>query len=371
MFEDESMTAERLTTPVLATMDEMNHEEVLFCHDKATGLKAIIAVHNTVLGPALGGTRMWPYKNESEAITDVLRLSRGMTYKAAVAGLNLGGGKAVILGDARTQKTEALMRRFGQFVNDLGGKYITAEDVGMSAKDMELIGNHTKHVTGLPEHLGGSGNPSPVTAFGVFCGMKAAAKFAFGTDQLAGKKVAVQGCGSVGQSLIEHLVKEGAEVFVNDIFEDKIAETVNRFGVKAISSEELYNGAFDVYAPCALGATVNEETLSSMRVSVIAGAANNQLRNEETDSQLIKEKGIVYAPDFVINAGGLINVYAEFLGNYNRKNALEKTENIYSVIGQVLQNASANDSTTLQAAKDLAENRIKQMSALKLPYSAC
>ncbi len=371
MFADESMTAEHQTTPVLGNMEEMNHEEVLFCHDKATGLKAIIAVHNTVLGPALGGTRMWVYANEGEAITDVLRLSRGMTYKAAAAGLNLGGGKAVIIGDARTQKTEALMRRFGQFVNDLGGKYITAEDVGMSARDMELIGMHTKHVTGLPEHMGGSGNPSPVTAFGVFCGMKASAKFAFGTDNLSGKKVAVQGCGSVGQSLIEQLVKEGAEVFVNDIFEDKVNETVTRFGVKAITTEELYNGSFDIYAPCALGATVNEETLSTMRVSVIAGAANNQLRHEDSDSMLIKEKGIVYAPDFVINAGGLINVYAEYLGNYNRKNALEKAENIYSVILQVLQNASAKDITSLQAAKDLAENRIKQMSALKLPYTAC
>lgn len=371
MLAENRLLDENTQTPVLGTMTEMDHEEVLFCHDKATGLKAIIAVHNTILGPALGGTRMWTYASESDAITDVLRLSRGMTFKAAAAGLNLGGGKAVIIGDARTQKTEAKMRRFGQFVNDLGGKYYTAEDVGMTSRDMELIGMHTKYVTGLPEYLGGSGNPSPVTAFGVYVGMKASAKFAFGTDNLQGKKVAVQGCGSVGQALINYLVKEGAQVFVNDIFEDKIAETTAKYGVQAITTEDLFNGSFDVYAPCALGATVNDETLNTMNVSVIAGAANNQLADELKHSARIKEKGIVYAPDFVINAGGLINVYAEYLGNYNQKSAMEKTENIYSVILEVLNNASENNITSLEAAKKLAENRIQQMAALKLPYSGC
>lgn len=371
MFANESLLDVNAQTGILGGMTEMNHEEVLFCHDRATGLKAIIAVHNTVLGPALGGTRMWSYANEGEAITDVLRLSRGMTYKAAAAGLNLGGGKAVIIGDARTQKTEAKMRRFGQFVNDLGGKYYTAEDVGMTSRDMELIGMHTKYVTGLPEYMGGSGNPSPVTAFGVYSGMKASAKFAFGTDSLAGKKVAVQGCGSVGQALIGYLTKEGADVYVNDIFEDKLSETSAKYPVKVISTEDLFNGSFDIYAPCALGATVNDESLSTMQVSVIAGAANNQLKNEEAHSVIIKEKGIVYAPDFVINAGGLINVYAEYLGNYNQKNALEKAENIYNVILQVLQNASNDGITSLQAAKNLAEQRIQELSALKLPFSGC
>jgi len=369
MLAKESVPEVTAQNPVIGRMAEMDHEEILFCHDKSTGLKAIIAVHNTVLGPALGGTRMWTYATEAEAITDVMRLSRGMTYKAAAAGLNLGGGKAVIIGDSRTEKTEAKLRRFGQFVNDLGGKYYTAEDVGMNSRDMELIGMHTKYVTGLPEYLGGSGNPSPVTAYGVYSGMKAAAKFAFGSDNLSGKNVAVQGCGSVGQSLIDYLVKEGANVFVNDIFDDKVAETVNKYGVNAISAEQLYNGAFDIYAPCALGATVNDETLSSMKVAVIAGAANNQLKDEEAHSRLVKEKGIVYAPDFVINAGGLINVYAEYLGNYHTKNAMDKAENIYNVILQVLQNAANEGTTSLQAAKDLAEKRIKEMSALKLPYN--
>lgn len=371
MLAKESVPEVTDPNPVIGHMAEMDHEEILFCHDKATGLKAIIAVHNTVLGPALGGTRMWTYATETEAITDVMRLSRGMTYKAAAAGLNLGGGKAVIIGDSRTEKTEAKLRRFGQFVNDLGGKYYTAEDVGMNSRDMELIGMHTKYVTGLPEYMGGSGNPSPVTAYGVYSGMKAAAKFAFGTDNLFGKKIAVQGCGSVGQALVGYLVKENAIVFVNDLFDDKVAETVAKFGVKAISTEELYNGEFDIYAPCALGATVNDEMLSSMKVSVIAGAANNQLQEEERHGLLVKEKGIVYAPDFVINAGGLINVYAEYQGNYNMKNAMDKAENIYNVILQVLQNSASDGTTSLQAAKNLAEQRIKEMSALKLPFTRC
>lgn len=371
MLAKESVPEVTALNPVIGHMADMDHEEILFCHDKATGLKAIIAVHNTVLGPALGGTRMWTYATETEAITDVMRLSRGMTYKAAAAGLNLGGGKAVIIGDSRTEKTEAKLRRFGQFVNDLGGKYYTAEDVGMSSRDMELIGMHTKFVTGLPEYMGGSGNPSPVTAYGVYSGMKAAAKFAFGSDNLSGKKIAVQGCGSVGQALVGYLVKEGANVFVNDIFEDKVAETVKTYGVTGISTEELFHGAFDIYAPCALGATVNDETLSSMKVSVIAGAANNQLQDEEKHGRLVREKGIVYAPDFVLNAGGLINVYAEYLGNYHQKIALDKAENIYNVILRVLQNASADNITSLQAAKNLAERRIQEMSALKLPFTKC
>lgn len=371
MLAKESVPEVTALNPVIGHMAEMDHEEILFCHDKATGLKAIIAVHNTVLGPALGGTRMWTYASEAEAITDVMRLSRGMTYKAAAAGLNLGGGKAVIIGDSRTEKTEAKLRRFGQFVNDLGGKYYTAEDVGMSSRDMELIGMQTNYVTGLPEHMGGSGNPSPVTAYGVYSGMKAAAKVAFGSDSLSGKKVAVQGCGSVGQALIGHLVKEGATVYVNDIFDDKVAETVAKYGVTAITAEQLLNGTFDIYAPCALGATVNDEMLANMNVAVIAGAANNQLQDEEKHGQLVREKGIIYAPDFVINAGGLINVYAEYLGNYHPQIAMDKAENIYNVILQVLRNASEHGTTSLQAAKNLAEQRIKEMSALKLPFTKC
>lgn len=370
MLAKESVPEVTDLNPVLGHMAEMDHEEILFCHDKATGLKAIIAVHNTVLGPALGGTRMWTYANEMDAITDVMRLSRGMTYKAAVAGLNIGGGKAVIIGDPRTDKTEAKLRRFGQFVNDLGGKYYTAEDVGMNSRDMELIGMHTKYVTGLPEYMGGSGNPSPVTAYGVYHGMKAAAKFAFGTDDLNGKKIAVQGCGSVGQALVGYLVKEGATVFVNDIFEDKVAETVNKYKVSAITTEQLVHGEFDIYAPCALGATLNDDTLASMKVAVVAGAANNQLQDEAKHGLLVKEKGIVYAPDFVINAGGLINVYAEYVGNYNQKNAMDKAENIYNVILQILHDASAHNITSLDAAKNLAEKRINDLSALKLPFTS-
>lgn len=365
----EELNVKEIATGVLSPMAEMQHEQLLFCNDAKTGLKAIIAVHNTVLGPALGGTRMWPYKSEQEALTDVLRLSRGMTYKAAVSGLNLGGGKAVIIGDARTQKSEALLRRFGQFVNDLGGKYITAEDVGMTSKDMEYIHMSTSHVSGLPETMGGSGNPSPVTAYGTYMGMKASAKHVFGTDSLAGKKVLVQGCGSVGQHLVDYLVKEGADVFVTDIFEDKIAETVARFRVTAVDPNNFYGMDFDIYAPCALGATLNDDTIPQLKCRIVSGAANNQLKDESIHAAALRDKGIAYAPDFVINAGGLINVYSELLGHYNLETAMRKTEHIYDVTLQIHQYASEKGITTLDAAKAIAEKRIEDMAALKTPFS--
>ncbi|NBW35095.1 MAG: Glu/Leu/Phe/Val dehydrogenase [Cytophagia bacterium] len=318
------------TAGIFGTLTQMGHEQVVFCNDEATGLKAIIGIHNTVLGPALGGTRMWNYANEQEAITDVLRLSRGMTFKAAISGLNLGGGKAVIIGDAKTQKTEAFMRRFGKFVNSLGGKYITAEDVNMKTADMEYIGMETKHVTGLPESMGGSGDPSPVTAYGVYLGMKSTAKKVYGNDSLTGKKVAVQGVGQVGMYLVEHLVKEGAKVTINDISEEKVKALVEKFGVAVVNADGLYDLDMDIYAPCALGATLNDNTIPRLKCSIVAGAANNQLKEELKHGYMLKDKSITYAPDFLINAGGLINVYNEHLGNYNRKRALEQAEKIYT-----------------------------------------
>ncbi|MEM9022325.1 MAG: Glu/Leu/Phe/Val dehydrogenase dimerization domain-containing protein, partial [Bacteroidota bacterium] len=312
MVETSTMSSKTNSTDaVIGAMNRLGHEQILFCQDEATGLKAIIAVHNTVLGPALGGTRMWPYDNEQEALRDVLRLSRGMTYKAAISGLNLGGGKAVIIGDSRTDKTEASMRRFGRFVDSLGGKYITAEDVGMTTRDMEYIHMETDHVAGLPESMGGGGDPSPVTAYGVYMGMKASAKEAFGTDSLEGRKVVVQGVGHVGTNLVELLVKEKAQVYISDIFEDKVQAVAHEYKVNVVPNDQVYDIDMDIYAPCALGATVNSATLQRLKCRVIAGAANNQLENEEVHGAALSEMGIIYAPDFLINAGGLINCYSE------------------------------------------------------------
>src|SRR5690606_15325210 len=290
--------------------------------------KALIGIHNTVLGPALGGTRMWPYAPEEDAITDVLRLSRGMTFKNALAGLNLGGGKAVILGDPKL-KNEAYLRRFGRFVQSLGGRYVTAEDVNMNTSDMEFIGLETRHVTGLPEIKGGGGDPSPVTAYGVYMGMKAAAKKAFGSNSLEGKRIGVQGVGQVGKYLIEYLVKEGANVLITDIFEDKLQAVAKATGAQVVDPNVIYDLEMDIYSPCALGATINDQTIDRLKCAVIAGAANNQLKDEAKHGLILMERGIVYAPDFLINAGGVINVDAEYYGGYNRETVYKKTEKIY------------------------------------------
>ncbi|MCE2734594.1 MAG: NAD(P)-binding domain-containing protein [Cyclobacteriaceae bacterium] len=358
---------ERVETGIFGSLYQMGHEQVVFCHDEATGLKAIIGIHNTVLGPALGGTRMWHYTNEQEAITDVLRLSRGMTFKAAISGLNLGGGKAVIIGDARKLKSEAFMRRFGKFVNSLNGKYITAEDVNMKTQDMEYISMETKHVTGLPESMGGSGDPSPVTAYGVYLGMKSTAKKVFGSDSLVGKKVAVQGVGQVGMHLVEHLVKEGAKVTINDISEEKVKMLVEKFGVATVGAEEIFDLDMDIYAPCALGATLNDNTIPRLKCAIVAGAANNQLKDEVKHGYMLRDKSITYAPDFLINAGGLINVYNEFLGNYNRKRALEQAEKIYQTNLSILNLADDEKISSQEAAIQLAEKRILEVGRVRIP----
>ncbi|MBX2961479.1 MAG: Glu/Leu/Phe/Val dehydrogenase [Cyclobacteriaceae bacterium] len=345
----------------------MGHEQVVFCYDEFTGLKSIIAIHNTTLGPALGGTRMWNYTNEQEALTDVLRLSRGMTFKASISGLNLGGGKAVIIGDAKTLKTEAFMRRFGKFVNSLNGKYITAEDVNMKTADMEFIRMETQHVTGLPESMGGGGDPSPVTAYGTFVGMKAAAKKVFGSDNLAGKKVAVQGVGQVGMNLVEYLVKEKSSVFITDISEEKVKTLAQKFGVKAVAQDEVYDLDVDIYAPCALGATLNDNTIPRLRCSIVAGAANNQLKDEVKHGYMLIDRGITYAPDFLINAGGLINVYNEYLGNYNRARVFEQTENIYTTCLNIFNYSESEKINTQEAAIKLAEKRIEAVGRVRIP----
>ena len=343
--------------PVFGQISFDGHEQVVFCHDKDTGLKAIIGIHNTVLGPALGGTRMWNYSNEWEALNDVLRLSRGMTYKNSISGLNLGGGKAVIIGDAKTQKTDELMTRFGQFVDSLSGKYITAEDVGMETRDMDIVNNVTKHVAGISVERGGSGNPSPVTAYGVFMGMKAAANYKFGSDNLEGKKVLVQGIGHVGESLVKHLTENGALVTISDINEGRLHEVGAKYGAKIYTGNDLYSLDVDIYAPCALGATINDDTVHKIQAKVIAGAANNQLSNELIHGQILKDRGILYAPDFLINAGGVINVYSE-IAKLTKEQVLEKTENIYNTALEIFDFADKNAITTHQAAFSIAQKRI-------------
>ena len=360
------MTTEITTPKELQKMDPVfgqlsfdNHEQIFFCNDKDTGLKAIIGIHNSVLGPALGGTRMWNYVNEWEALNDVLRLSRGMTYKSAITGLDLGGGKAVIIGDAKTQKTPEMMRKFGEFVHSLSGRYITAEDVGMVTADMDTVRDVTPYVTGISESRGGSGNPSPVTAYGVYMGMKAAAKYQFGSDNLDGKKILVQGIGHVGETLVEYLTKEGALVQIADINEGRLDEVSKKYGASIYTGSDLYTADVDIYAPCALGATINDDTVYKINAKVIAGAANNQLANENVHGPILQERGIVYAPDFLINAGGIINVYAE-IAHYDKEESMRRTENIYNTTLEIFDYAKANNLTPQKAAMAIAEVRIEQ-----------
>lgn len=353
------------TSGVLQQMELMDHEQVVFCNDKASGLKAIIGIHNTTLGPSLGGTRMWHYAKHEDAVLDVLRLSRGMTFKASIAGLNLGGGKAVIIGDSRTMKNEALLRRFGKFVESLNGKYITAEDVGMSTKDMEQIHTETGHVTGLPEYLGGSGDPSPVTAYGVYMGMKASAKHVYGSDNLNGKKVVVQGAGNVGRYLIQHLVNEGAEVMVADIFEDRLKEVqAVAPQAKVIDPDSVFTQTMDIFAPCALGGILNDHTIPSLACAIVAGGANNQLQEEGKHGAMLMDRGIAYAPDFLINSGGLINVYGEIVG-YNKEVAMKKAEYIYDVTRNIHKESAESLVFSGEVAVRFAQERIQSMAQLR------
>ena len=341
--------------PVFGQMSFDDHEQIVFCNDKDTGLKAIIGIHNSVMGPALGGTRMFNYSNEWEALNDVLRLSRGMTFKSAIT----GGGKAVIIGDAKTQKTPELMRKFGEFVHSLSGRYITAEDVGMETADMDIVRDVTPYVTGISEERGGAGNPSPVTAFGVYMGMKAAAKQQFGSDVLTGKKVLVQGIGHVGEALVEYLTKEGALVTISDINEERLYEVGQKYNATVYTGTDVYAEEVDIYAPCAMGATINDATIHKIKAKVIAGAANNQLANEVVHGAILQERGILYAPDFLINAGGIINVYAE-LAHYGKAEIMAKTENIYNTTLEIFDFAIANKMTTHQAALTIAQQRIAE-----------
>ena len=364
MFEVRDLSEMNLVeNPVITPMTKYNHEQLLFCNDNATGLKAIIAVHNTVLGPALGGTRMWMYNNETEALNDVLRLSRGMTYKNSISGLNLGGGKAVIIGDSKTMKSEALFRRFGKFVESLGGKYITAEDVGINPSDMSYVNMETNHVVGLP---GKSGDPSPVTAYGVYVGMKAAVKAQYGTDSLAGKKIAIQGIGHVGENLVKYITEEGAQVFITDINQENLKAVQSKFGSTVVGLDEIYDLDVDVYAPCALGATVNDNTINRLKCGVIAGAANNQLAVDTIHGKALLDKGIIYAPDYALNAGGVISCYSEVKG-LPHEWVMQKTEDIYQTIERIIVRSKHENISTHIIADKLAEERIQSVGNVKLP----
>ena len=344
-------------------MAGMGHERVLFCSSPEVGLQAIIAVHSTVLGPGLGGVRMWPYASLDEALTDVLRLSRGMTYKNSLAGLDLGGGKAVIVGDPKKDKSEALLRTFGRYVESLGGLYITAEDVGTDMNDMEEIHTETRWVTGVSPTLGGGGDPSPVTAFGVLQGIKAAAAWQFGSQDLAGRSVAIQGLGNVGFALAGYLKEAGAKVFGSDIDRDATARAAAA-GVEILPGAEILEADCDIFAPCALGAILNDRTIPKLRCKVVAGAANNQLEDEEIHGQALHERGILYAPDFVVNAGGLINVYSELTG-YNRDTALRMAGALYQNTTRIFELSRQQGIPTYVAGHRVAEDRIANIKAMR------
>jgi leucine dehydrogenase len=343
---------------VFDQIHEAHHEQVVFCHDEESGLDSIIAIHDTTLGPALGGTRMWPYRSADEALIDVLRLSEGMTYKAAVADLELGGGKAVIIGDSKRDKTPELLRAHGRFVDTLGGRYITAEDVGIGVEDMEYVYEETKYVTGIRSTPHGSGDPSPVTAYGVYHGIKASCRKKLGTDELKGIRIAVQGAGHVGYHLCENLASEGAVLTICDIDDERVRKVVDDFRATAVDTDAIYDVDCDVFAPCALGAIINDGTLRRLRCSIVAGAANNQLE-ENRHGDALDAKGILYAPDYVINAGGLINVYGELVG-YGIETAKQKARGIYGTLLSIYDIAEEDGIPTYRAADRLARERIRK-----------
>jgi leucine dehydrogenase len=344
---------------IFDTIASMGHEQVMLCHDPAADYRGIIAIHSTVLGPALGGTRFWSYATDDEAIVDALRLARGMTYKNAVAGLNLGGGKSVIIGDNKTSNRELLFRAHGRFVESLGGRYITAEDVGTSTADMDYVHMETKNVTGL---AGRSGDPSPVTAHGVFRAIQASAKEKWGGDDVNNRMVAVMGCGHVGYFLAKELHESGARLIVTDIDAERVKRAVNEFGARAVAPEEIYAMQADIFAPCALGAIINDKTIPQLKCEIVAGAANNQLL-EERHGDMLEEKGILYAPDYVANAGGVINVYSELAG-WTSARAFRKADEIYDTVLRVFSIAKHDRVPTYQAADRLAEQRIRMVGSM-------
>ena len=351
---------------VFDEMSKYGYEQLIFAADEVSGLRAVIAIHNTTLGPALGGCRMWPYESEEEGGIDALRLARGMTYKSSAAGLDLGGGKAVIIGDPRKDKSEVLLRAFGRFVDTLGGRYITAEDVGIRGEDVEIIHMETQHVVGLPSGPGAGGDPSPVTAYGVIRGITACLEETFGESSFSGRRVAVQGVGNVGYSIVKHLAQQGATVYAADVFEERVDAVVKEFDVQSIPVDEIYDVECDIFCPCALGGVINKETVERLRCKIVAGSANNQLK-EEGYANILEDLGILYAPDYVINAGGVINVAEELYG-YDRERALRKAGAIYDRIKSVIETAKQKRISPHEAASHLAEERIAKIGGIHRIY---
>lgn len=341
-------------------MELHDYEQVVFCQDKASGLKGIIAIHDTTLGPALGGCRMWPYETEEEALRDVLRLSKGMTYKNAAAGLNIGGGKSVIIGDPKKDKSEALFRAMGRYVESLNGRYIIAEDVGTTEEDMNFMYLETNYVTGSTVSAGASGNPSPKTALGIYYSMKRTAKEVFGSDSLENLTISVQGVGNVAYELCRLIHEEGGKLIVTDINEEAVARVVADFGATSVGVNDIYEVEADIFSPCALGAILNDETIPKLKVKAVCGSANNQLAEGKKHGKMLAEYGILYAPDFIVNSGGVINV-ADELGGYNEERAIKNVKNIYEQMGKVFNIAKEQGITTMEAANHLAEDRIAQM----------
>ncbi|HEX2042745.1 MAG TPA: Glu/Leu/Phe/Val dehydrogenase dimerization domain-containing protein [Acidimicrobiales bacterium] len=341
------------------------YEQVVYCHDRSTGLRAIIAIHSTRLGPALGGTRFHPYASEDAALTDVLRLARGMTYKAAAAGLDLGGGKAVIIGDPYVDKSEAMLRAYARYVDGLGGRYVTAEDVGTTQADMDLIRRETRFVTGSSEELGGSGDPSAATAYGVLWGMKAVARHLWGDTSLAGRHVVISGVGKVGSILARHLVEEQARVSVADVDPDRVAEAVAALAVEAVAAETAHRTPCDIYSPCALGAVLNASTIPELRCAAVVGAANNQLADTGS-AKLLDDAGILYAPDYVVNAGGVINIAEELAPTgYHRDRARAAVQRIFDTTTALLARAVADGASTAEAADRLAVQRVEELGRVR------
>ncbi len=351
---------------LLQDVDPDGFEQVVFGHDAESGLRAVIAIHSTVLGPALGGTRFWPYPTEADAVTDVCRLARGMTYKHAAAGLDQGGGKAVIWGDPRTDRTDDLIRAYARFVERLGGRYLTAEDVGTTQADMDLILETTRHVTGVSPSLGGSGDPSPATAWGVLWAIRAAARSRWGSDDLTGRHVVVSGVGKVGSALVDHLVSDGATVSVADVRAGAVGAVIDTHGsgrVTAVDASDAHTVACDVFAPCALGAVLSESTVPELRCEIVAGSANNQLATDADDDR-IADRGILYVPDYVANAGGVINIAEEVGGGYDRDRAWKRIEGIGATVTDILTLAQTSSITPAEAADRYAESRL---AAAQLP----
>ena len=348
---------------VLNAMANRGHEQVAMYNDPASGLRGIIAIHDTTLGPSCGGARMWPYATEADALADALNLSQAMTYKSAAAGLNLGGGKGVIIGDPRTAKTEALLRAWGRFVDTLGGRYLTTTDVGTTGRDLETVRQETEHVVGLDQTLGGSGDTSVMTGLGVYMGMRACAADVWGADSLRGRTVAMQGFGKVATHTAEHLLDNEVRVIATDVNESAL-DRARQMGVKVVAPDDIYDADCDIFAPCALGGVINAQTIARLRCRIVAGGANNQLATPE-DGEELHRRGIIYAPDFLINAGGIINAAAEIGQPYNPERSRQQTERIYEQMSSVLATARQQEIATARAADLLAEARLDEVRRVR------